>query len=606
MIYEPISRTLFAASLLAAACGTAAAQSAQVTVSSSPATLAGTVSIRDLSSRPQAAPLARPPVEMPRHRLPDGSPASPGKSLLESPPLIPHNVEVAPSVGSVNAFGGAVTGFVGIHSLDQLTANGFELEPPDQGLAVNNNVAAEINNLVLRFFNATTGAPLTAPISLFSFFNVNGEALADPQAFFDPTTGRWFFTVVDTLVANRNVVYFLDIAVSTTSDPLGSYFIYHVPAISTDIAACKTPGFGISECLPDYPKAGYDANGLYISVNLFGNLFGPHFVAAATYALPKSQLEAGAVSFTPVRFVYPGDFVVQPSVPAPGEPFVTAANGTEYLMEARNIVDRSHNIRVWAISNTNNIVSNPSSLRAFFVDVPGENYGRVVPATEPNVIGPFCKSVGAVAAPFLDGVYNSFQATVQLADGRLYGALPFGSVDGKGLLRDSVAWFALTPSVDSTGHPSASIFKQGYVVPPNGYSIINPAFGLSKSGAGALALSITNTSQNVPGGFPSAGLVQFTGKTHTGGIIVSGQGITSDDGFTGCMGTSPPGGVGRWGDYGVATVDAATGFFYVANENISGARTVATNWGTFITQLKTSLPLAARAALSWPTGSLHR
>jgi hypothetical protein len=247
---------------------------------------------------------------------------------------------------------------------------------------------------------------LTAPIALSSFFpSGNGNFLTDPQAFFDPATGRWFFTVVD-----FGFVRNLDIVVSTSSDPLGSYFIYQVRAFSDDL-----PGCAPFDCLPDYPRAGYDTNGLYISVNLFGE-FG--FVAAATYALPKLQLEAGA-NVTPVRFKYTGDFVVQPSVPAPGEPFVSAANGTEYLLEARNIFDRSHNIRLWAISNTNNIVTNPSSLRAFFVDVPGENYGLVVPATEPNVIGPLCKSVGAFAAPFLDGVYNSFQATVQLASGSM-------------------------------------------------------------------------------------------------------------------------------------------------------------------------------------------
>jgi hypothetical protein len=378
--------------------------------------------------------------------------------------------------------------------------------------------------------------------------------------------------------------FFLDVAVSTTSDPLGTYYIYKVNAFSADLPKCG----GFADCFADYPKAGYDANGLYISVNLLG--FG--FVAAATYALPKSKLEAGA-SFTYVRIVYPGDFVVQPSVPAPGEPFETAANGTEYLLEARNIFNRSHNIRVWAISNSNNIVSTPSSLRAFAVAVAGENYGLVVPAGEPNVLGPFCKSQGASATPFLDGVYNAFQATVQKADGKLYGALPFGSADGTGFLRDSVAWFALTPSVDGTGHPSASIFKQGYVVPPNGYSLLNPAFGLNKSGEGFLGVTITNTSKNVPGGFPSAGLIQFTGTASTGNIIVSGQGIASDDGVTGCGQFPPPGGVGRWGDYGAATVDAATGFFYTANENISGARTFATNWGTFITQVQTSSPLAA-------------
>jgi hypothetical protein len=180
-------------------------------------------------------------------------------------------------------------------------------------------------------------------------------------------------------------------------------------------------------------------------------------------------------------------------------------------------------------------------------------------------------------------LYWSFQATIQKASAKLYGALPFGSVDGAGLLRDSVAWFALKPSVNGSGVPSAFIVNQGYVVAPNGYSLLYPAFALNKFGAGALGLSITNQSANVHGGFPSAGFIQFTGTGTAGKVLVSGQGIASDDGFTGCdMG---PGGIGRWGDYGAATVDAATGFFYTANENISGARGPATNWGTFITQL---------------------
>jgi hypothetical protein len=82
----------------------------------------------------------------------------------------------------------------------------------------------------------------------------------------------------------------------------------------------------------------------------------------------------------------------------------------------------------------------------------------------------------------------------------------------------------------------------------------------------------------------SPGLVWFNGKAIESSILVSGPGIAADDGI-GCL---VPGMPGRWGDYG-----AATGFFYVANENISGARTPQTNWGTFITQIKASPPLAA-------------
>jgi hypothetical protein len=50
-----------------------------------------------------------------------------------------------------------------------------------------------------------------------------------------------------------------------------------------------------------------------------------------------------------------------------------------------------------------------------------------------------------------------------------------------------------------------------------------------------------------------------------------------------------PGQIGRWGDYGAATVDAATGFFYFGNEYIPDPTEFPpgsfTNWGTFITRV---------------------
>lgn len=599
MFREFLFHPLILAGLLAAGCSSASALSAKVTVSPEGGGLRGTVTIRDLAAHAAAAPAARAsagmPVEMPRPRLPNGSPASKQSTLAPGAlPFLPPNVEVAPSLeGAKTALPSAVVsakGFVGIHSLDEVAANGVEREPPDQGLAVHSNVAAEINNLVVRFFNAGTGAPLTPPISLDSLFLVNPHeqaSLGDPQAFFNPATGRWYFTQIFCIFYCQGTTV-LGVAVSETSDPLGTYFVYGFTPFSFDLPKCAPMFF--PSCFPDYPHIGYDKNGLYMSVDLFGP---GGFAGAATYALPKAMLEAGAETITVVRILYPDDFVVQPSVPTPGGPFESAANGTEYLLEARNILDRTRNIRVWAISNTNNIVSRPASLRAFAVDVPAEAYGLVVPATEPNVLGPFCKSQGVKNTPLLDSVFNGFQSTIQMASGRLYGALPFGSADSNGLLRDSLAWFAVKPSVDATGHPSASIFRQGYVVPPNGYSLLNPAFGLDKSGAGFLGFTITNQSKDVPGGFPSAALIQFTGTAPAGSILVSGQGIAADDGFTGCLPGTPLPQVGRWGDYGAAAVDAATGIFYVANENISGARGVATNWGTFITQIKTSPPLAA-------------
>ena len=568
---------LLAASLLGSAYTTANAQSVIATPvrSEAAATLQGVVSVRELAASQANLEALRGnqnagPIEQPVHRLPDGSLTSaPSRETIEALPLTPepNAAVVSQSAGSLFQ---SLIGFVGIHEGDNVAANGGDSEPPDQGLAVNNNVLAEINNNVIRFFNATTGAPLTGPMANSAFFGVPaGFNLSDTQVFFDPVSQRWIF---DELMFSDSFDGF-ELAVSQTSDPLGKYFLYKLRAFSDDLAGC-----GGWDCLPDYPKMGYDANGFYITADLFSNVSNA-FVEVAIYPLPKYLIEMGA-NFNYARLDDPMDFVVQPSVPAPGEPFSTANNGSEFLMSAPG----SPNLAILAIDNTNNINNTPQSMNLLRTTVAAQAYGSgTVPSTQPNVIGPYCKSVGTTSAPSLDGGYSAFQATIQKANGgNLYGALPFGSNDGNGLNRDVIAWFEVQPTLGGTSL-SAKIVNQGYVIPPGGNSISYPAFGLNHTGAGILGMTITDNVAT----FPSAAIVNFTGTATNSAIVIAGPGFTSDDGFSGCP-KNLPGAKGRWGDYGAATVDAVTGFSYTANEMIPDpaqfTRGPAANWGTFITQ----------------------
>jgi len=306
-------------------------------------------------------------------------------------------------------------------------------------------------------------------------------------------------------------------AISKTSNPLGAYWIYHIRAFSNTVSGCQS-----QDCFPDYHKDGYDAHAFYITADLFSNVSGG-FVESAIFALPKSKLEAGA-SFTYKRFDDPSDFVVQPSVPAPREPFSTAENGSEFFLSAPG----SAKLAILAVINSNDIVSGIANMKAFRNTFSSQSYGSgTVPSTQPDVIGPYCKSVGVTSAPSLDGGYSAFQATVQKASGHLYGALAFGAKDGTGLNRDVIAWFDVAPALTSTS-VSGSIVHQGVVTPANGYSISYPAFGLNKTGAGAIGMTITNKSASVAGGYPSAAFVQFTGTAPTGSITVTGLGFTSE------------------------------------------------------------------------------
>jgi len=255
-------------------------------------------------------------------------------------------------------------------------------------------------------------------------------------------------------------------------------------------------------------------------------------------------------------------------------------------MSARNIFDGSTNVRVLAITNTSSLATSTPALSLQSVDVQAEAYTATVPATQPNVVGPYGKSQGAKAAPKLDGGYNAFGGGVKYAGGKLYAALATGAADSTGLARNVIAWFEVAPKIKGTTL-SASMTAQGYVTPPDGFSVSYPSFALNKTGVGILGLSITGKSKTAVGGYPSTGFVDFLAAGPTGSLIVSGKGTASDDGFTGYNGASAT--TGRWGDYATGTVDAKTGYFYTGNEFIPDTATqprgTYANWGTFITQV---------------------
>ena len=168
--------------------------------------------------------------------------------------------------------------------------------------------------------------------------------------------------------------------------------------------------------------------------------------------------------------------------------------------------------------------------------------------------------------------------------------LNFGTTDAAKQKVDALLWFKLKPTVDGLGNVTAVTSTQGYIFPPLGYSLIYPAFGLHKAGGGVLGMTISNRSAAVIGGFPGTAFIRFNGTAPVGNILVSGKGAEANDDFTACA--RPPlgdgTGVSRWGDYGAAVVDAASGKFFIANEYIpkrstANPLTIQTNWGTFIT-----------------------
>src|SRR5262249_12693474 len=134
--------------------------------------------------------------------------------------------------------------------------------------------------------------------------NARGPSITDPVCYFDAPTGRWFqivLTLEQTPTGALLGPNHLDIAVSSTSNPLGTWTIYRVPAQNDGTQG--TPNHGCKRrmgdtlvpgpCLADYPHVGADRNGIYITANEF-ELFSPaRFVGAEVYSFSKHQLESG-------------------------------------------------------------------------------------------------------------------------------------------------------------------------------------------------------------------------------------------------------------------------------------------------------------------------
>src|ERR1700730_18350992 len=217
LAYLITARAVAAASLVAATYATAAAQSGNAPqILPSAVTLVRTVSVRELSANAANAQTPQmqqnpAPLEAP---LPDVQISPPSKEMLERLPLATEpNAGVARHIPFRQ-----INGFTGI-TLGSEAAVGGNGSLPTQGLAVHDNIVAEIVNFSLQFFKSD-GTPLTNPILNSAFFLAEGFSLVAPQVFFDPKSKRWYF--LDNISPPGVFTGGIALAVSETSDPLGT------------------------------------------------------------------------------------------------------------------------------------------------------------------------------------------------------------------------------------------------------------------------------------------------------------------------------------------------------------------------------------------------
>ncbi len=513
--------------------------------------------------------------QAPRQALkPRPKPAVHGKA-----PSIAHDLAATLVFGGYPVVGptGGFLGFDGINSTDSATANGFTVEPPDQGMSTNGGEVLETVNLALQAFTYT-GKPLSKPVAFSAFFGIPSKNpdgttnnLSDPRTFYDWQTHRWFITILDYHTDTSGNFSGSDVlvAASATPDVIGGYYAYVVHACDG--------------CLADQPLVGFNDDGVYLSTNDYSaTSFTAQIIALNKVDLLNNSSTVTAAGFDGLTVAEGTAFSVAPAFTAPGTT-TTQNNGTEFFtssLDFQNVGDAR--LAVWALTNTETLESRVPNLNLIQRVIPTEAYVPPVPGIQKAGSYPLGMSLGDPEEAVDTGDDRMLQ--VYYTNGRLYTTLATSLFDPSGQSgpRAGGAWFDIQASSSFTSI-SAHVEHQGYIGinSPNA-SVHYPAFAVNNSGEGVIGFSFTG-----PNYFPSTGYVLYSHGAVVPQIHLAGVGQAPDDGFSGYSQFGGAG-VGRWGDYSAAMVSPG-GRLWFASEYIPNPytrpRNKYTNWGTFISRV---------------------
>jgi hypothetical protein len=203
--------------------------------------------------------------------------------------------------------------------------NDSGIYPPDAMGAVGTTQFVVFINGNVSIYDKVTGVR-SSSVSLNTFWNgLRVGSAFDPRVLFDQHTGRWITIATDN-GGNPNDIL---VAVSTTDNAAGTWFkTKFVASVGVDATRWA-----------DYPTLGVDANGIYVSANMFPVSTGSS--ARTFWAIDKSPLvdsppSLGAV--TAFRGITSG-FTLQPAhtYGAPGAHYTVSANTSGQIRVYRTL-----------------------------------------------------------------------------------------------------------------------------------------------------------------------------------------------------------------------------------------------------------------------------
>jgi hypothetical protein len=510
-------------------------------------------------ARDRVAPDAEDPAdEQDRGPTADGDTGFTGDGALQTtlaPPTIPSTQQ----------------NFEGLSNQDNFNIFGFRVNPPDPNGEVGPNNYVEMINLVFGVYDKA-GNLLVGPVdtgTLWSGFAVPDctDPSGDPVVLYDQFTDRWIMSQFTTSgLDDPSKPFWNCVAVSTTSDPTGSYYRY----------AFETGHF---QFFPDYPKYGNWTDSYVLTTREFGPT---DEYGIGVYALEKNKMVNGqparAVNFfldgnDPDVLPLVGDGLLPADVDGKQKPksdakipiVGTQDDGSGYggTFDALNIFDLSVK---WKAT--------PEASLTLATQLPTAPFDSIFPCAptsrdclpQPGITNPaqYLDILSYRQRPTFRLAYRNFKTYESLVTNQSVEAAP--GVAG-------VRWYEIRRSGGAY-----SLYQQGTYAPSDGVNRWMGSVAQDKNGDIAAGYSVVNGTDVYPG-------IRYTGRlagdplgqmTLGEGTIVNGSGVQTTTNS-------------RWGDYTDLTVDPVDDctFWYV-NEYYTAASqaTSLAGWLTRIASFK--------------------
>jgi hypothetical protein len=433
--------------------------------------------------------------------------------------------------------------FEGLSNEDNFNIFGFRVNPPDPNGEVGPNHFVEMINLVFGVYDKA-GNLLLGPIdtgSLWAGFPITDctDPSGDPVVLYDQFMDRWLLSQFTT----AGPEFFNCVAISTTSDPTGSYYRY---AFSTGVN------------FPDYPKYGNWTDSYVITTREFGPTVE---YGIGVYALEKNKMVNGDPNARNVRFFIDGnDPDLLPLVGdglLPADPDGKQKPKTDTAIpivgtqddDAANYGATFDALNIWDLFIK--WKSTPIASLELNIQLPTAPFDSIFPCAptsrdclpQPGIVDPaqYLDILSYRQRPTFRLAYRNFKTYESLVTNQSVEATP--GVAG-------ARWYEIRR--DENG--AYSIYQQGTYDPGDGVHRWMGSIAMDKKGNMALGYSVVNGTTVFPG-------IRYTGRlagdplgqmTLGEGTIINGSGVQTNTNS-------------RWGDYTDMTVDPTDDctFWYV-------------------------------------------